>query len=43
MNEAEARAERIAPPIKAAGWDVVEGSRVCLLHVFPVGGLKVMH
>ena len=43
MNEAETRAEHIDPATKAAGWGVVEGSRVCLLHVFPVGGLKVMH
>ena len=28
MNEAETRAEHIDPAIKAAGWGVVEGSRV---------------
>ncbi len=29
MNEAETRAELIDPALKAAGWGVVEGSRVC--------------
>src|SRR5437660_12044002 len=28
MNEAEARAEHIDPALKAAGWGVVEGSRI---------------
>ena len=28
MNEAETRAEQIDPALKAAGWDVVEGSKV---------------
>ena len=28
MNEAETRAELIDPALKAAGWGVVEGSRV---------------
>src|SRR5271155_3556300 len=28
MNEAETRAEYIDPPLKAAGWGVVEGSRI---------------
>ena len=28
MNEAETRAEHIAPALKAAGWGVVEGSRI---------------
>ena len=28
MNEAETRAEHIAPALKAAGWGLVEGSRV---------------
>ena len=28
MNEAETRAEHIDPALKAAGWDVVEGSRI---------------
>ncbi len=28
MNEAETRAEHIDPALKAAGWGVVEGSRI---------------
>jgi len=28
MNEAETRAEQIAPALKAVGWGVVEGSRI---------------
>jgi type I restriction enzyme R subunit len=28
MNEVETRAELIDPALKAAGWSVVEGSRV---------------
>ena len=28
MNEAETRAERIDPALQAAGWGVVEGSRI---------------
>lgn len=28
MNEAETRAEHIDPPLKAAGWGVIEGSRI---------------
>jgi type I restriction enzyme R subunit len=28
MNEAETRAELITPALKAAGWGVVEGSRI---------------
>ena len=28
MNEAETRAEYIHPALKAAGWGVVEGSRI---------------
>ena len=28
MNEAETRAERIDPKLKACGWGVVEGSRI---------------
>ena len=34
MNEAETRAEHIDPALKAAGWGVVEGSRIrreCLI------------
>ena len=32
MNEAETRAEHIDPALKAAGWGVVEGSRVLREH-----------
>ena len=28
MNDAETRAEHIDPALKAAGWGVVEGSRI---------------
>ena len=28
MNEADTRAEHIDPALKAAGWGVVEGSRI---------------
>ena len=34
MNEAETRAEHIDPALKAAGWGVVEGSRV--LREYPI-------
>ncbi len=34
MNEAETRAEHIDPALKAAGWGVVEGSRI--RHEYPV-------
>lgn len=35
MNEAETRAEHIDPALKAAGWGVVEGSRVRREHITP--------
>ena len=35
MNEAETRAEHIDPALKAAGWGVVEGSRVYREHITP--------
>jgi len=35
MNEAETRAELIDPALKAAGWGVVEGSRVRREHICP--------
>ncbi|WP_076592968.1 EcoAI/FtnUII family type I restriction enzme subunit R [Herminiimonas arsenitoxidans] len=35
MNEAETRAEYIDPALKAAGWGVVEGSRVRREHITP--------
>src|SRR5450759_3765947 len=34
MNEAEARAEHIDPALKAAGWGVVEGSKI--LREYPI-------
>ena len=35
MNEAETRAEHIDPALKAAGWGVVEGSRIRREHITP--------
>jgi type I restriction enzyme, R subunit len=35
MNEAETRAEYIDPALKAAGWGVVEGSRIRREHICP--------
>ena len=32
MNEAETRAEHIDPALKAAGWGVVEGSKILREH-----------
>ena len=40
MNEAETRAERIDPALKAAGWGVVEGSRVLREHGITLGRLQ---
>lgn len=37
MNEAETRAEHIDPALKAAGWGVVEGSRVLREHATKAG------
>ena len=34
MNEAETRAEHVDPALKAAGWGVVEGSRI--LREYPI-------
>ena len=34
MNEAETRAEHIDPALNAAGWGVVEGSRILLAQAF---------
>ncbi|MFZ2123195.1 MAG: DEAD/DEAH box helicase family protein [Rhodoferax sp.] len=39
MNEAETRAEHIDPALKAAGWGVVEGSRVLREHGITQGRL----
>src|SRR5882757_2140354 len=40
MNEAETRAEHIDPALKAAGWAVVEGSRVLREHLITPGPLE---
>ncbi|MEY4750734.1 MAG: hypothetical protein RIQ60_2948 [Pseudomonadota bacterium] len=40
MNEAETRAEHIDPALKAAGWGVVEGSRVLREHHITLGRLQ---
>ncbi|MCC6200104.1 MAG: DEAD/DEAH box helicase family protein [Moraxellaceae bacterium] len=40
MNEAETRAEHIDPALKAAGWGVVEGSRVLREHIITQGRLQ---
>lgn len=39
MNEAETRAEHIDPALKAAGWGVVEGSRILREHGITAGRL----
>ncbi|HWL53085.1 MAG TPA: DEAD/DEAH box helicase family protein [Chthoniobacteraceae bacterium] len=40
MNEAETRAEHIDPALKAAGWGVVEGSRVLREHPITLGRIE---
>jgi type I restriction enzyme R subunit len=40
MNEAETRAEHIDPTLQAAGWGVVEGSRVLREHGITAGRLQ---
>jgi type I restriction enzyme R subunit len=40
MNEAETRAEHIDPDLKAAGWGVVDGSRVLREHTITLGRLQ---
>ncbi|MDO9313276.1 MAG: hypothetical protein Q7T97_01860 [Burkholderiaceae bacterium] len=40
MNEAETRAEPIDPALKAAGWGVVEGSRILREHGITLGRLQ---
>ncbi len=40
MNEAETRAEYIDPALKAAGWGVVEGSRILREHAITQGRLQ---
>ena len=41
MNEAETRAEHIDPALKAAGWGVVEGSRVLREHGITLCGIQL--
>ena len=41
MNEAETRAEHIDPALKAAGWGVVEGSRVGREYAITLGRIEV--
>src|SRR5580658_11163696 len=40
MNEAETRAEHIDPALKAAGWGVVEGSRIHREYPITLGRLE---
>lgn len=40
MNEADTRAEHIDPALKAAGWGVVDGSRVLREHPITLGRLQ---
>ena len=40
MNEAETRAEYIDPALKAAGWGVVEGSRIRREYSFTQGRIE---
>ena len=40
MNEAETRADHIDPALKAAGWGVIEGSRVLREHGITLGRLQ---
>jgi type I site-specific restriction endonuclease len=40
MNEAETRAEHIDPALKAAGWGVIEGSRVRREYPITLGRLE---
>lgn len=40
MNEAETRAEHVDPALKAAGWGVVEGSRVAREYPITLGRIE---
>lgn len=42
MNEAETRAEHIDPVLKAAGWGVVEGSRIRREYEISPGRIEAM-
>ncbi len=43
MNEAETRAEHIDPALKAAGWGVVEGSRIQREYPITLGRIEGFH
>jgi type I restriction enzyme R subunit len=40
MNEADTRAEYVDPALKAAGWSVVEGSRILREHLITLGRIE---
>ena len=40
MNEAETRAEHIDPALQAAGWGVVEGSRIAREYAITPGRIE---
>src|SRR5437763_11146334 len=40
MNEAETRAEHIDPALKAAGWGVIEGSKILREHRITLGRIE---
>ena len=40
MNESETRAEHIDPALKAAGWGVVEGSRILREYHITLGRIE---
>jgi Holliday junction resolvasome RuvABC endonuclease subunit len=42
MNEAETRAERIDPRLKACGWGIVKGSKVLRVQQIIVGQLDTL-
>ncbi len=40
MNEAETRAEHVDPALKAAGWGVVEGSKILREYLITPGRIE---
>ena len=40
MNESETRAEHIDPPLKAAGWGIVDGSKALREHPIARGRIE---
>ena len=40
MNEAETRAEHIDPALRAAGWGVIEGSRISREYPITLGRIE---